>query len=239
VGRTFGENAVGFQDRTVAAGTTYRYRVRAVGAAGPSAYSGAAQVTTSLIMPPAAPSGLSGVGDGPDVTLTWQDNSTDELQFPIERCTGQGCTNFSQVNAVNANVTTFTDYDTAAGVTYSYRVRGWNSGGYSGYSNVATVKAGGTVPVPTAPQGLRATALSRTRIALQWANTTGHQATLRIERCQRTACTAFAQIAEVAGTATSFTDNGLRARTAYTYRIRAAGGGGVSPYSNTATATTR
>ncbi|HSL23937.1 MAG TPA: hypothetical protein VK886_20555 [Vicinamibacterales bacterium] len=236
VGRTYGENAVGFQDRAVAGGTTYTYRVRAIGAAGPSPYSNTAQATTPLILPPAAPTGLTGSTEGTSVTLTWTDNSTDESQFTIERCMGTGCTNFSQVNAVYANVTTYTDYYVAGG-TYSYRVRAWNFGGYSGYSNVATVVVGGT-SVPTAPTGLRATALSRSQIALQWTNTSALQDSVRIERCRGTACTAFAQIAVAPGTATSFVDAGLRSRTVYTYRVRASGAGDLSPYSNTAAATT-
>ncbi|MGB2712847.1 MAG: hypothetical protein WBC51_01615 [Vicinamibacterales bacterium] len=239
VGRTYGENGTGFQDKAVAGGTTYTYRVRAVGAAGASAFTAPAQATTPLIMPPAAPSGLTGFADGPYITLTWTDNSTDELQFTIERCTGQGCTNLSQINAVTANQTRFTDYYVGAGQTYSYRVRAWNSGGYSGYTNVTSVTAGGVLPVPLAPSGLRATTLSRSRIALQWSNMTGDQDTVSIERCRGIGCTTFAQIAEVAGTATSFIDEGLRSKTTYTYRVRAVGAGGLSGYSNTATAVTR
>lgn len=32
---------------------------------------------------------------GIDVVLNWQDNSTNESQFVVERCQGTGCTNFA------------------------------------------------------------------------------------------------------------------------------------------------
>jgi hypothetical protein len=38
---------------------------------------------------------------------------------------------------------------------------------------------------------------------------------------------------------TGYVDGGLARNTSYTYRVRAFGGGGVSAYSNTATAKTR
>jgi chitodextrinase len=46
-------------------------------------------------------------------------------------------------------------------------------------------------------------------------------------------------VATVAGSATTFTDSGLSARTTYTYRVRAHNAAGDSLYSNTASARTR
>ncbi len=58
-----------------------------------------------------------------------------------------------------------------------------------------------------------------------------------VERCQGAACSNFAQIAIVAGT--TFDDTGLPSATTCTYRVRAAdAAGNLSPYSNTASATT-
>lgn len=240
VGRTRGENGTGFQDRAVAGGTTYSYRVRAIGAAGPSPYSDIARATTPLIVPPAAPTALTATATDTSVTLAWTDNATDEGQFVIEKCTGSSCTAFSQIDATYANVTTYTDWWVQPGETYSYRVRAWNSGGYSAYSNVATATVGGAIAGPSAPSALTATALSvRGRIELRWINTSVSQETVFIERCDGTTCSAFVQIASVAGTAAQFVDRGLQSRRAYTYRIRAYGAGRYSPYSNTAMAMAR
>ena len=64
---------------------------------------------------------------------------------------------------------------------------------------------------------------------------TGYQ----VERCQSAGCTNFAQIGTTDGTTTTYNDTGLAAGTSYSYRVRATdAAGNLSPYSNTATATT-
>jgi peptidyl-Asp metalloendopeptidase len=73
------------------------------------------------------------------IALTWTDNSTGESGFQIERSiNGRG---FSQIATVGANVTSFSQSGLVRGRTYSYRVRGFNSSGYSAYSNVAGATA--------------------------------------------------------------------------------------------------
>ena len=93
--------------------------------------------------------------------------------------------------------------------------------------------------IPPAPSGLTATALTRTSIGLVWTNGSTSQTEVRIERCRGVGCTNFTQVAAVAGTATSFVNTGLIARTTYRYRVRAHGALGDSPYSNTASARTK
>ena len=59
----------------------------------------------------------------------------------------------------------------------------------------------------------------------------------KVERCQGAGCTNFAQIAAPAGT--SYKDTGVSPSTSYSYRVRATdAAGNLSPYSNTASATT-
>lgn len=77
------------------------------------------------------------------VNLTWQDNSTNETAFYVERCQGSTCTNFVRITAVGASVTKYTDTGISRRRTYRYRVKAHSStDGDSGYSNIATV----TVP---------------------------------------------------------------------------------------------
>ena len=63
--------------------------------------------------PPPAPTNLVArsqlVGVKAKVKLTWQDNSTNENTFEIERCKGSACTNFAVVGAVAVNETLYTD----------------------------------------------------------------------------------------------------------------------------------
>src|SRR5207249_8630917 len=91
-------------------------------------------------------------------------------------------------------------------------------------------------PPPTAPSSLTATALSSSRIDLAWAASSGAVTNYQVERCRTAACS-FAPIATASGTTYSDT-TGLSASTSYTYRVRASGPGGLSAYSNTASATT-
>ena len=93
-------------------------------------------------------------------------------------------------------------------------------------------------PLPSAPTGLTATALSRSAIRLNWTNGATNQTEVRIERCTGSNCTTFAQVATVAGTATTFTDTSRASRTTYSYRVRAHNAAGDSPYSNVASART-
>ena len=70
------------------------------------------------------------------LTLTWQDNSSDEVDFAIERKTGTNGV-YSQIASVAANVTSYVDTNVNIGVTYCYRVQAVNSAGASDFSNEA------------------------------------------------------------------------------------------------------
>lgn len=93
--------------------------------------------------------------------------------------------------------------------------------------------------VPPAPSALTASALSRSSIRLRWTNGTSSQTQVAIERCTGSTCTNFAPVAVVAGSATTFTNTGLRSLTTYRYRVRAQSALGVSPWSNVASARTK
>jgi len=72
------------------------------------------------------------------ISITWTDNSTNESGFGIERCTGSTCTNFAEIGTVAANVTSASNSGLARRTTYRYRVRAYNSGGNSAYSNIVS-----------------------------------------------------------------------------------------------------
>jgi hypothetical protein len=70
------------------------------------------------------------------LTLTWQDNSTNESNFGVERKTGTSGT-YAQIALVSANTTSYVDTSVTHGVTYCYRVDAINSTGASAYTNDA------------------------------------------------------------------------------------------------------
>jgi len=75
---------------------------------------------------------------GHQVKLAWEDTSN-ELGFEIERKEDSGGT-YRQIAKVGENVTTYTDTDLKAGVTYYYRIRAYNSAGHSSYSDEICVE---------------------------------------------------------------------------------------------------
>ena len=87
---------------------------------------------------PEAPSNLSAEAiSSNQIDLSWQDNSTNELGFKIERKQGADGT-YIQIHAVDAGITEYSDTDLNTNTTYFYRVRACNKTGDSEYSNEAS-----------------------------------------------------------------------------------------------------
>lgn len=76
---------------------------------------------------------------GTQTTLSWEDRSTNELGFVIERKTGSAGI-YSKIATVEENVMSYTDKELAKGTTYYYRVSAYNADGSSGYSSEICVK---------------------------------------------------------------------------------------------------
>lgn len=101
--------------------------------------------------------------EGATVTVTWQDNSTNETNFRVERkaipnpppgtpvtlasCLATPESNFAEIAVTAMNVTQFVDHNAVVGASYCYRVFSSNASGKSVSSNVAGI----TVPLPVAP----------------------------------------------------------------------------------------
>jgi hypothetical protein len=137
---TVGANVTNYSDTSVAENTTYWYRVKAYNGAGDSAYSNVASDTTPScpVVPPAAPSNLSGKGLPGRVQLSWNDNSNNEDGFRIYR--GTTSSNLVLIATVGANVTSYEDTGVARKTTYYYKVCAYNTYGEN-CSAVISVKA--------------------------------------------------------------------------------------------------
>ncbi|MBP6821474.1 MAG: carboxypeptidase regulatory-like domain-containing protein, partial [Acidobacteria bacterium] len=94
----------------------------------------------AFISQPVAPTLLySTVWSWDQVSLRWNDNSTNEDGFKIERCVGDNCTNFVPFATVAANTTSFTNTGLTGRTWYRYRVRAFNLAGESVPTNIESV----------------------------------------------------------------------------------------------------
>lgn len=73
-----------------------------------------------------------------EVYLVWNDNSTNEDGFKIEKKDQNG--NFILLATLNMNITTYKDTNLLPLTNYTYRVYAYNNRGNSGYSNELSIK---------------------------------------------------------------------------------------------------
>jgi len=153
------------------------------------------------------------------IYLMWDDNSSNEQYFKIERSVNHGA--YTLLATVTANVTSYTDSNVYPGYTYSYRVRAYNPYGYSDeYTNVASAASSAVI---TPPQSLNVNVVSSEQIDLTWSYTGNANPSTIIER--KTGNNGkWTEIAKIAAGVTKYRDTGLQSDTTYYYRIRAAGG---------------
>lgn len=80
------------------------------------------------------------VAGAKSMALTWDDNSSNEDGFEVERARmGES---FNLLSSVAADSESYVDESVVPGLEYQYRVRAYNAFGYSGYTNVSI----GSVP---------------------------------------------------------------------------------------------
>jgi len=232
--------AMSYVDTTVTPGNTYAYQVCAVnGLLVSSAYSAPANVTVPAI--PLAPTSLAATLQfGPQVSLTWTDNATNETGFVLQRSDNGGAFVTIATPAGNAPGATgamsYVDTTAQAGHNYVYQVCAVNIAGTSGYSNAAIV----SVPVaPAAPTSLGATVQSGPRIRLTFRDNATNETGFEVWRAVNGgASTLLTTLPANAGTGNvTYTDTTVVAGMAYAYQVRAVNGVSPSAYSNTATAT--
>jgi chitodextrinase len=190
---------------------------------------------------PTTPSALTATAaSATQINLSWT-ASTDNVGvtgYQVLRCQGTLCTPSTLVSTVST--TNFSDQGLSPSTSYRYRVRATDAAGnFSSYSSTVTRSTLADTQAPGAPTNLTASATSVTQINLSWTassdniGVTGY----RVERCQGSGCSSFAQVATTTGT--TYNNTGLSAGTTYNYRVRANdAAGNLSSYSNTSTATT-
>jgi len=150
---TIKPNSTSYTDSNLNGGTTYYYRVRAIGQYGQSAFDNAgppfASATTQALPPvPAAPTGLVARGTSTisTVTVKWTNNATNATNYQVYRSSG-GNTNYLPLTTLAATAVSYKDTGLFANSVYYYKVRAVNAGGNSAFSNEDSAHTGNYPPV--------------------------------------------------------------------------------------------
>lgn len=89
------------------------------------------------------------------------------------------------------------------------------------WTSAPTNAAQAATPTPAAPSALTATTLSESEINLAWADNTSDETGFKVERCDGSGCSNFAELASLGSNVTGYLNNALPLSTAYTYRVYA------------------
>lgn len=221
-------NADSCANAGLAAATTYYYRVMA----NASPYSTVASATTLSRATDRSPGHLSATATSSNqIDLSWNDNVGDITGFKIERCEGKGCSNFIDIAAVGASVTSYQNTDLTPLTSYSYRVRAYKESSHYAYSNIASATTSRSTAPPSVPKGLVASAVSSSQITLSWNSeavdyrAAGYNVYQYGERIGST-------------TGTTYTVKRLTANTQYCYSVQAFDNAGNSSFQSDIACTT-
>src|SRR5207245_1600208 len=181
---------------------------------------------------PNAPSNLTATATSSStISLGWTDNANNETGERIERSVGSNANYVFLANAL-AGTNAFTDTGLLDGTQYYYRIKAFNAGGFSTYSNEQSA-----ITTLNSPTALTATTVSSSQINLTWTDNSSSESGYKIEQSPVDNLH-YTQIATVGPNQTSYSATGLNEGTKYYYRVRAYNAIATSAYSSEKNATT-
>ena len=228
-------SGISYQDTGLTASTTYSYNVDAIDATGNASALSAPVDETTMVAPdtvaPTTPAGLTATAfSASRINLSWL-ASADNVAVTGYRVFRNGT-----LLTTLGSVTTYQSTGLTASTTYSYTVRALDAAGnVSGSSTTAsaTTPALPDTVAPSVPTALAASAISASRIDLNWSASTDNVAVTGY-RVYRNGVFLVAL-----GNVTTFQNTGLVASTNYSYNVDAIDAvGNASSVSAAAAATT-
>lgn len=229
-------------DSTLSDTTTYTFRVKAFNSFFESGYSNLVSIST-ILSTIAAPQNLNAnLTIMNHAILTWEDRSSNELGFIVERKIGNSASSnpFLVLDTLSANITSFTDMTLADTTTYTFRVKSFNNYLESDYSNLASVTS--ILASVSAPSNLEANLHTTlvNRVVLSWSDNSPNELGFYIERKTGDSASVepYSILDTLSANSISFTDSNLNDTTTYTYRVQAFNSFFQSGYSNLASIST-
>lgn len=138
---TFLANATtnSYTDSSTTGNTTYYYAITDVDTASDESPKSA---EVNILTLPGAP-GTPTFTNVKDITLTvnWSAPTGGASSYKIERCSGSGCSNFTEIRTGETG-TSYNDSGLTGGTLYRYRVRATNATGDGGYSSIGETTTG-------------------------------------------------------------------------------------------------
>ena len=216
-----GPDITTYEDADLTYDINYYYRVKAFTATMESDYSTFYSVYSPLVF---APTNLALQTNDTSIVLTWEDQCLFETGFIIQRgegsITGYG---YVTIDSVDADVTTYTDFNIEEDDWYYYRVAAYTPEERSSYSSTSGISS----PISFAPNNISATALD-TSIQIRWTDNCLFEDGFQLER---DAGSGFEIIAELDADITGYNDPDMEYGIVYHYRVAAVADGELSDYS--------
>jgi len=181
-----------------------------------------------------APSSLSATAQSSsNILLGWNDNSSSEDGFAIER--SDDGSSWSALTTVAANASNYNNSGLSPAQTWFYRLRAFEAGDVSAWSITASATTD-DIP-PATPTGLSASAASDSQIDLSWVDQAGNEDGYRLEWSDNGG-SSWTPRPDLGANTTNYNHTELTASTEYSYRVVAFNAFGDSGFSTTASATT-
>ncbi|MFH1963372.1 MAG: PQQ-binding-like beta-propeller repeat protein [bacterium] len=230
--RRVDKNITTFKDTDLIPTMDYSYRVCAYNAGGISKYSNEAIITTPQI-PPSSPLNLKvNIQGGTQTNLSWQDTSSNESGFLVERLwvAPMAITSgtYTELCRLAQNTKEYQDNNLLSDTDYSYRIYAYNEAGLSGYSNEAKVHTP-QLP-PSSPDQLTLERFDRHEVTISWNDNSPNEQGFILEK--RMDKGTFTAVSTLKPDSLQFTDKQIKLNNRYYYRVCSYNTVGRSEYSN-------
>jgi len=223
-----------YLDKDLSANTTYFYEIKSKNGFGLSDPSNVASAMTFPLPPNAPILTITSVSTS-TISLSWTESSTIVNGFELYRSKNTSGT-FTQIATIAKNETFYIDKNLESSTKYYYKMKTYNKGGESKYSNVASVKTKEVKTIPLAPSNLKVVTVTSGSITLEWDESSKDVEGFRVYRSMSRSGT-YTFIADVSST--KYTNTDLEHATTYYYEVTAYNEVGESKPSNVASTTTK